>query len=121
MSKEIENQEYEKQNEVFMSVNNSNPLLEDMEETFEKCLSIAKRKNADYGGGGADPYKNFKGSLLVGVNPERAILVRITDKLSRVSTLLGQEAQVKDEAIEDTIDDAINYFAILKSYIKRNA
>lgn len=96
-----------------------NPLLEDMEATFEKCLGIAKRKNADYGGSIIDPYKNFMGSLLVGVDPERAILVRITDKLSRVGTLLSQEAQVKDESIEDTIDDAINYFAILKSYIKR--
>lgn len=99
-----------------------NILLADMEETFKKCLDTAKRKNSDYAGDGkqADPFKNFRGSEFVGVSPDRAILVRMMDKMSRVSNLLTQEAQVKDEAVEDTLDDLVNYAAILKSYIKNN-
>lgn len=97
-----------------------NPLLEDMEITFSACLATARRKNHDYGGSNNDPYANFRNSTIAGVPVERGILVRLMDKMSRISTLLDKEAQVKDEAVDDTIDDAINYLAILKSYRKRN-
>lgn len=98
-----------------------NILLEDIEATFAECLAIAKRKNNDYAGEKTvDPYKNLKGSTFVGVSPDRAILVRVMDKMSRVSNLLSQDNQVKDESISDTINDVINYMAILKSYLKNN-
>lgn len=96
-----------------------NILLQDIEATFTECLEIAKRKNNDYAGEKAtDPYKNIKGSLFVGVTPDRAILVRMLDKMSRVSNLLSQEAKVTDESIGDTLKDIINYSAILLSYLK---
>jgi hypothetical protein len=98
-----------------------NILLKDMEETFAKCLEIAKRKNNDYAGEKTlDPYKNFRGSDFVKVPPPRAILVRIMDKISRISNLLEQDNAVKDESINDTLNDVINYFAILQSYLKNN-
>jgi hypothetical protein len=98
----------------------TNPLLEDMEKTFADCLATAVRKNHDYGGSNKDPYANFRNSTIAGVPVERGILVRLMDKMSRISTLLDKEGMVKDEAVDDTIDDAINYLAILKSYRKRN-
>ena len=98
----------------------TNPLLRDMEKTFEACLATATRKNHDYGGSNNDPYANFRNSTIAGVSVERGILVRLMDKMSRISTLLDKEALVKDEAVDDTIDDAINYLAILKSYRKNN-
>jgi len=98
----------------------SNPLLMDAEATFAKCLGIMEKKNADYGGAGDDPYKNFKNSLVIGVIPQRALLVRLMDKISRASTLLDNEAQVKDESKLDTIEDAINYLAILHSMVSRD-
>lgn len=97
-----------------------NMLLNDMAKTFEDCLNTAVRKNHDYGGSNNDPYANFRNSTIAGVPVERGILVRLMDKMSRISTLLDKEAQVKDEAVDDTIDDAINYLAILKSYRKNN-
>lgn len=97
-----------------------NPLLVDMEKTFADCLATATRKNHDYGGSNNDPFANFRNSTIAGVSVERGILVRLMDKMSRISTLLDKEAQVKDEAVDDTIDDAINYLAILKSYRKQN-
>ncbi len=108
--------------EEVVLLNKKNVLLEDLESIFKKCLETAIRKNADYAGSGkeTDPFKNFKGSEFVKVSPDRAILVRIMDKISRVSNLLSQEAQVKDEAIEDTLMDLVNYAAILFSYIKHN-
>ena len=98
----------------------TNPLLRDMENTFEACLATARRKNHDYGGSNNDPYANFRNSTIAGVTVERGILVRLMDKMSRISTLLDKDAMVKDEAVDDTIDDAINYLAILKSYRKNN-
>ena len=98
----------------------TNPLLRDMENTFEACLATARRKNHDYGGSNNDPYANFRNSTIAGVSVERGILVRLMDKMSRISTLLDKDAMVKDEAVDDTIDDAINYLAILKSYRKNN-
>lgn len=98
----------------------TNPLLRDMEKTFEACYATAVRKNHDYGGTNNDPYANFRNSTIAGVSVERGILVRLMDKMSRISTLLDKEAMVKDEAVDDTIDDAINYLAILKSYRKNN-
>ena len=95
-----------------------NILLKDLEETFSSCLETAKKKNADYAGQNADPFRNFRNSTIVGVTVQKGILVRLMDKMSRVSNLLEQEAKVKDESITDTIDDAINYLAILKSTIK---
>ncbi len=98
-----------------------NILLKDMEATFKECLAIAVRKNNDYAGEKTtDPFKNIRGSELVGVSPDRAILVRVMDKISRVSNLLSQDNAVKDESIDDTIKDIINYMGILRSYIKNN-
>lgn len=92
--------------------------LNNVEETFEDCLLLVKQKNKDYAD--IDPFKNFKMSSQVGVEPARAILVRISDKLSRVSNLLDKPANVVDERIEDTLYDIINYCAILKEYLHDN-
>lgn len=98
-----------------------NHLHEHMEKTFKKCLSISKKKNADYTGAtesAGDPFANFRRSEVVGVEVEQGILVRLMDKVSRISNLLEAEAQVEDEKIQDTIEDAINYLAILLAYIE---
>lgn len=87
-----------------------------IQDLYTKGVGIIKKKNSDYAVG-SDPFKNFRMADLVGVSPDRAILVRVSDKLARVSNLLdGKEAKVVDEAIEDTILDMINYLAILHAY-----
>lgn len=98
----------------------ANPLLANMVETYNKCFSTAVAKNNDYGGSNNDPFANFRNSTIAGVTVEKGILVRLMDKMSRISTLLDKEAMVKDESINDTIEDAINYLAILKAYITLN-
>jgi hypothetical protein len=106
---------------INLNLNNMNTqqFLEHIKKTFDNCLNIVELKNSDYAGSQDYPFKNFENSLLIGVSPERGILVRITDKLSRISNLLNSEAKVKDEKIEDTINDAINYLAILKAYLNK--
>lgn len=92
--------------------------IESLEIIFKEAVDIARKKNTDYSKD-SDPFLNFRFSPYVGVPVERGILVRICDKLSRISNLLDQEAQVKDESIEDTLKDLINYSAILLTYIKQ--
>jgi hypothetical protein len=59
-----------------------------------------KAKNADYG----DSFSKLRKEY-----PE-AICVRLMDKLERLKTLMkGNEQQVKDESIKDTLLDLANY------------
>lgn len=97
---------------------NDNPLIADMRDTFASCLLIAELKNRDYSSG-EDQFQNFRRSTMVGVPTDRAILVRLTDKLARISNLLDKENEVVDEKLDDTIMDAINYLAILKAWLNR--
>lgn len=86
-----------------------------IKNTYAKGVGIIEKKNADYAVV-TDPFKNFRSAEVVGVPVQRAILVRVLDKLSRVSNLLEKPPAVVDENIEDTLIDAINYLAILKAY-----
>ena len=97
-----------------------NVLIKSMNETFTSCLDTAKKKNNDYGGTNTDPFYNFEtSSLMSGVPVPDGMMVRMSDKWSRVKTLLKRENLVLDESIGDTIDDLINYLAILKAYIQQ--
>jgi hypothetical protein len=97
---------------------NKEEFLKFIEEGYKKALAVIVKKNADYATG-SDPFKNFKMASLIEISPERAILVRVSDKLARISNLLmpDKEATVKDETVDDTILDMINYLAILRALI----
>lgn len=97
---------------------NQDGFVKEIEKTFQQGLAILKVKNADYAAV-ADPWKNFRFAEIVGVPVERAILVRISDKLARISNLVEKEAQVKDESVMDTLVDLANYAAILKVYLEQ--
>ena len=67
------------------------------------CITLNntyKAKNSDYG----DSFSSLREEF-----PE-AILIRLTDKLNRLKTLMkGAEQKVNDESIEDTLLDLANY------------
>jgi hypothetical protein len=76
--------------------------------TFETALKrmaeIHQAKNADYGA------SYDLSPQLLGIPAHVGILVRITDKLARACRLAqGQAAQVKGEALADTLLDLANY------------
>lgn len=77
--------------------------VQKFEQITDEMFDLYKRKNTDYGNSVA---KTFDEYGLV------SFLVRIEDKLNRVSTLTKKsstEQQVKDEKIEDTLLDLANY------------
>lgn len=68
-------------------------ICRDLHETY-------KAKNADYGDSFAQVRKKYPS----------AILIRLSDKLNRLDTLLnGSEQHVHDESIDDTLLDLANY------------
>jgi hypothetical protein len=91
--------------------------LESIADTYAEGIALIEVKNADYASS-TNPFKNFESAAVAGVDVKRAILIRVLDKISRISNLLDKEAKVKDETIDDTLVDAINYLAILKANIE---
>ena len=97
-----------------------NKLIADTHKLFAESLNTMIKKNHDYTGNDSDPFKNFKSVEALKISTvEQGLLVRLSDKFSRIAGLLsGNSAKVNDESVTDTIEDAINYFAILHSYLK---
>lgn len=94
---------------------NREKFLDSIAKTYSDGIETIKKKNADYAGEN-DPFQNFRNSEVIGVSVEEGILVRVMDKITRISNLLSKDPQVATESIEDTLIDAINYLAILKAY-----
>lgn len=89
-------------------------------ETIDKMKVIHKAKNHDYAEK-EDPYKNFRMCENMGLcSVETGIMVRMSDKMSRIANLLEKENAVKDESIADTLMDLSIYAIILKCYIEQN-
>lgn len=88
-----------------------------IQKTFTDGLGLIKVKNADYANS-TNPFRNFESANIAGLEVDRAILVRVLDKLARVSNLLSKDPAVVEETVNDTILDAINYLAIMKTYIE---
>jgi len=93
-------------------------LVKEVSTIFNECIEILKAKNKDYSGE-ADSFGNFRMCEMLGIcRTECGILVRITDKLARTANLLDKEPAVRDERIDDTLKDLINYSAILLAYLR---
>lgn len=90
--------------------------LAGLEAVYARNIEISRAKNSDYANDN-DPFKNFRVAAVFGVPVEQAIIVRMSDKMSRISNLLTREAKVKDETIKDTLGDLCNYAAILSVYL----
>lgn len=92
----------------------------EFEKIAIKMLDTAKRKNADYTGVGASPFSNFERVQQLGVcSTEQGFLTRMTDKMSRIASFCSKgELQVKDESVEDTLQDLANYSILMLLYIK---
>ena len=72
-----------------------------------------RSKNHDYSGD-VSPFRNFELVEKLGITTtERGFLVRMCDKISRVSNLLDKEEMVSDEKVEDTLMDLAAYAMLM--------
>lgn len=87
------------------------------ESLCEQARQLSRRKNHDYSGGkdSSHAFLNFiKCEELGFCRTETGVLVRMSDKLSRLKTLADSSLkyEVEDEKVLDTILDVINYAVI---------
>ena len=97
---------------------------EDLIKHHDVICNIAKeimqQKNHDYAGkGGETPFANFERCEAMGVcSTEQGFLVRVIDKISRLSTFVDAgELKVDNESYEDAIIDIINYMILFSGYL----
>lgn len=90
-------------------------------ELCDKARMLSEMKNRDYAGnGGLKPFANFERCAAMGVcSTEKGFLVRLTDKMSRLSSFSESgEFAVRDESLEDTVIDIVNYSVLLLAYVR---
>jgi len=77
---------------------------------MSNMVSIMLAKSHDYNEGQGDSYENLRSSAKMGIAPWRGVLLRMSDKFSRLCSFSNkQEYQVKDESFRDTLIDMANY------------
>ena len=87
-------------------------------EFCNRALVILAQKSNDYATS-ADPFANFKrGEILGFASAETGLMLRVVDKISRISTFLQKgELKVDNESVQDSILDVINYMILLQGMI----
>ena len=72
---------------------------DEYDKIIEECKILSQSKNSDYSD---EPLLKFR---------EKGIIVRMTDKMCRMTNLIwnNNNISIKDEHIEDTARDIINY------------
>lgn len=76
-------------------------------ELLQELQDLHERKNHDYAAD-SDPLSNFKAAAALGVEPWRGVLVRMSDKWSRIQQLSGGK-QAKNESLRDSLIDLSAY------------
>ena len=100
---------------------NRKELFEHHKELCATALGIMEKKNHDYAGESGDtPFANFSRTEAMGVcSTEQGFLVRVVDKVSRLSTFCqAGQLKVDNESYEDAILDIINYMVLFSGYLK---
>tara|TARA_R100000008_G_C3514785_1_gene130749 strand:+ start:339 stop:656 length:318 start_codon:yes stop_codon:yes gene_type:complete len=99
---------------------NRKELFEHHRNICNEALDIMIKKNHDYAGEGGDsPFANFTRSEDMGIcTTEQGFLVRLCDKLSRLSTFASAgELKVDNESYHDAIVDIINYCVLFDGFV----
>lgn len=100
----------EKLEEVFKDENfHGHP---DFYKLLAEMAELHSRKNHDYAGAGL-PLRNFHKCKQMGMSPFLGVMVRLSDKWSRLESFISQgKLEVKGESVEDTLMDNAVYSLI---------
>jgi hypothetical protein len=98
------------------------------ESVCQSARQLSAAKNNDYASPdrrGDDPlrlFANFLHCERLGLcTVEQGIMVRVSDKVARMSNLIHPDhTRTVDESLDDTVKDTINYLVLLLAYRKAN-
>lgn len=94
-------------------------LMQMHRDTCDKARVMIEAKNRDYSGGSKETFANFKATEMLGIPAEIGVLVRVLDKIKRIQAfVVNGTLAVKEETVNDAIEDIINYMIILKGIIE---
>ena len=97
---------------------NNDEYINKLTKNVNNAINIIIKKSSDYAKSD-NPFSTFEMAKLLGMNVENGIVLRMGDKLSRIANLLKKDKiMVKDESIEDTLIDLMNYANILLVYLQ---
>ena len=98
----------------------SKQLLSEHLALTSKLHDLTKRKNSDYAGQG-NAFNNFMRieSISSTTSAEQGFLSRMSDKLARFASFIDSgELLVKDESVDDTLEDLANYALLARIYVE---
>lgn len=79
---------------------------------------IHRRKNNNYASKGT-PLSNFDKAKKLGIPPWKGVLIRCSDKWSRIEELSNGKIDLVDESLADTLIDMANYAVIALILLER--
>ena len=92
--------------------------VQDTQALFDRCVELMRSKSNDYAEGG-DAFLNFKtAAQIAGISPEQTLLTLLGMKLSRLTQLISKGKKAKNESVEDTLLDLINYVVLLRGMLR---
>ncbi len=97
-------------------------LIQIHKDLCSQSCELMRKKSEDYATG-KDPFANFKrGEILGFATAEEGLMLRVVDKVSRISTFLQKgHLTVDNESVKDSIMDIINYMVILEGMLEDKA
>jgi len=89
-------------------------VLKRQSEIFQNCQRLVEQKGSDYNRqqqNSGDTLFNLRVAYMLGVvdSPAKSVMIRILDKVMRMVSLTDHDAVIKQESIQDTVEDIINY------------
>lgn len=85
--------------------------VENIDSLFDEIKDILRKKNSDYGNSFAMLFQKY------GFD---SVIIRLSDKMNRLETLVNKKEKPNFESIEDTLKDIIGYCALTLNEISKN-
>lgn len=105
-----------------MSTKNDNDIKKAaFDELYKKGFDTIIKKGADYAND-TNGFANFeKVAHMLDMDTRKVFLFYITTKLVRLSELFEGNTKPKNESVEDTIMDFVNYAVLLKAWLMKQS